>query len=171
MTNKINSITAICITLAIALACSFSTANLSEIKFDTDKSGKNAKTTFDPNDEIVAITAVNNAAGKNKVKFRLLFDNVEGAKSGELAYEYEKEIEVDGSREVYFGFRVPGGIAPGKYKGEAVLTGDGGKEFDRKTATFNVSGGKNVSKKPKTEENTDAPKNTEETEETTDEDY
>lgn len=150
MTNKINSIIAICITLAIVLACNFSTANLSEIKFDTDKSGKNAKTKFDPEDEIVAITAVNNAGEKNKVKFRLLFDDVDGAESGNLAYEYEKEIEINGSGKVYFSFRVPGGMAPGVYKGEAVLLGESNKEFDRKTATFTISSGKTVSKTPKT---------------------
>jgi len=138
MRTKINSIVALVMLLLAALACSFSTANLSEIKFGKDKSAKDAGTKFKPEDEIFAVTAVNNAGDKNKVKFRLLFDDVEGANSGSVAYKLEKELEVDGSRDVYFSFSVPGGIVPGSYKAEAVLLGEDGKELDRKTAAFTV---------------------------------
>lgn len=141
MTNKINFTAALGILMLISLACSFSTANLNEIKFGKDKSATSPSTKFKPEDEIYAVTSVNNAGGKNKVKFRLLFDEVKGAESGAVAYKVEKELEVEGSREVYFSFSVPGGIVPGSYKTEAVLFGEDGKEHDRKTATFTVSGG------------------------------
>ena len=141
MTNKINFFIALGILTLISLACSFSTANLSEIKFGKDDSASSPSTKFKPEDEIFVVTSVNNAGGKNKVKFRLLFDEVEGAKSGTLAYKAEKELEVEGSREVYFNFSVPSGIVPGSYKAEAVLLGEDGKELDRKTAMFTVSGG------------------------------
>ncbi len=149
MTNKINFTAAFGILMLISLACSFSTANLSEIKFGKDDSASNPGTKFKPEDEIFAVTSVNNAGGKNKVKFRLLFDDVEGAKSGTVAYKAEKELEVEGSREVYFNFSVQSGIVPGSYKTEVILTGEDGKELDRKTAAFTVSGG-SVSKTNKT---------------------
>jgi len=149
MTNKINFTAAFGILMLISLACSFSTANLSEIKFGKDDSASNPSTKFKPEDEIFAVTSVNNAGGKNKVKFRLLFDEVEGAKSGTVAYKAEKELEVEGSREVFFNFSVQSGIVPGSYKTEVILTGEDGKELDRKTAAFTVSGG-SVSKTNKT---------------------
>ena len=149
MTNKINFTAAFGILMLISLACSFSTANLSEIKFGKDDSASNPGTKFKPEDEIFAVTSVNNAGGKNKVKFRLLFDEVEGAKSGTVAYKAEKELEVEGSREVFFNFSVQSGIVPGSYKTEVILTGEDGKELDRKTAAFTVSGG-SVSKTNKT---------------------
>lgn len=141
MKTRINFLAAFGILILVSLACSFSTANLSEIKFGKDDSASNPSTKFKPEDEIFAVTSVNNAGGKNKVKFRLLFDEVEDAKSGTVAYKAEKELEVEGSREVYFNFSVPSGIVPGSYKTEATLFGEDGKELDRKTATFTVSGG------------------------------
>ena len=149
MTNKINFTAAFGILMLVSLACSSSTANLSEIKFGKDKSATSPSTKFKPEDEIFAVTSVNNAGGKNTVKFRLLFDDVEGAKSGTVAYKVEKELEVDGSRDVYFSFSVPSGIVPGSYKTEAVLVGEDGKELDRKTAGFTVSD-KSLSKTSKT---------------------
>ena len=158
MQNKINSIVALGALLLAGLACSFSTANLSEIKFGKDDSASSPSTKFKPEDEIFAVTSVNNAGGKNKVKFRLLFDEVEGAKSGTVAYKAEKELEVEGSREVYFNFSVPSGIVPGSYKTEVILTGEDGKELDRKTAAFTVSGGTS-SKTSKTNKTTKPKKN------------
>jgi hypothetical protein len=139
MTNKINFLGVFGILMLVSLACSFSTANLSEIKFGKNNSATNPITKFKPADDIFVATSVNNAGGKNKVKFRLLFDEVEGAKSGTVAYKAEKELEVEGSREVYFNFSVPGGIVSGSYQAEAVLLGEDGKELDRKTAGFTVS--------------------------------
>jgi hypothetical protein len=139
MRTTVNSIAALAALSIAVSACSFSTANLSEIKFGKDKSASSPSTNFKSEDEIFAVTAVNNAGGKNKVKFRLLFDNVEGAKSGSVAYKLEKELEVDGSRDVYFSFSVPSGIVPGSYKTEVVLLGEDNKELDRKTASFTVS--------------------------------
>jgi hypothetical protein len=149
MTNKINSIIALGTLIVVSMACNFSlsTANLSDLKFGKDKDASSPGTTFKPEDEIFAVSAVNNAGGKNKVKFRLLFDEVEGAKSGTVAYKLEKELEVDGSRAVWLNFSVPGGIAAGTYKVEAVLSGEDGKEHDRKTATFTVEGKTKASKK------------------------
>ena len=167
MTNKINSMIALGTLILVSMACNFSvsTANLSDLKFGKDKDASSPTTTFKPEDEIFAVTAVNNASGKNKVKFRLLFDDVEGAKSGAVAYKVEKELEVDGSRAVWLNFSVPGGMVPGTYKMETVLAGEDGKQHDSKTATFTVEGKAKASKRKTSDESeeTDAPANDEDT--------
>ena len=143
MTNKINSIFALGILILVSMACSFnvSTANLSDLKFGKDKNASGADTSFKPEDEIFAVTAVNNTSDKNKVKYRMLVEKVEGAQTGTVAYKFEKESEIEGSRPIWFTFSVPGGFVPGSYKVEVVLTGEDGKEFDRKTGSFTIAGG------------------------------
>ncbi len=145
MTHKINTTLAIGILVLISMACnfSFSTANLSELKFGKDKDANGATTSFKPEDEIFSVTAVNNASGKNKVRFRLLFDKVEGGQSGAVAYKLDKEMTVEESRPIWFNFSVPGGFVAGSYKAECVLTDEDGKELDRKTGNFAVTGGSN----------------------------
>lgn len=151
MTNKINSVIALGILILASIACSFSTANLSELKFAKDKDGGGASTTFKPNDEIFAVTAVNNASGKNKVKFRVLFDKVEGEQTGTVAYKIDTDLDVDGSRPIWFNFSHPAGFISGTYKTEIVLTGDDGKELDRKTGSFTITGeNSNKTAKPDT---------------------
>ena len=166
MTKKINSIIALGVLILVSIACNFSvsTANLSDLKFGRDKEASNPTTTFDPEDEIFAVTSINNASGTNKVKFRLLFDDVEDRESGTLAHKLEREMEVEGSRDIWFTFSVPGGFFPGRYKTEAVLTGEDGKELDRKTSTFTISGGKTSNQtKPKAEKKKDSTNKSSET--------
>lgn len=173
MTNKLNSIVVLAALVLVSMACNFSvsTANLSDLKFGKDKDASSPSTTFKPEDEIYAVTSINNAGGKNKIKFRLLFDDVEDREAGALAHKLEREMEVEGSRDVWFAFSVPGGFSPGRYKTEAVLSGEDGKELDRKTATFTVSGGKTSRttksktdrKKVSTEETAGVKENTDET--------
>ena len=143
MKIKIKSIVILGILAIASAACSvgFSTANLSDLKFGKDKSASSAATNFKAEDEIFAVTAVNNASGKNKVKFRLLFDKVEGGQAGAVAYKFDKETPVEDSRAIWFNFSVPGGFVPGTYKVETVLSDEDGKELDRKTGNFTVAGG------------------------------
>lgn len=142
MKHKLNGLLVLGILFVFSTACnfSFSTANLGDLKFGKDKDATGAGTTFNPNDEIFAVTAVNNASGTNKVKFRLLFDKVEGGQSGAVAYKVEKEMPVEGSRAVWLNFSVPSGFVPGSYKFETVLIDESGKEIDRKTGNFTIAG-------------------------------
>lgn len=153
MNKKLTYIFAFGVLLVVGLACEFSatTANLGDIKLAKDKTGSNPQTTFEPGDEIFAVTSLNNTSGKHKAKFRLLFDGVEGAETGTVAYKLEKEFDVEGSREFWYTFSVPSGFVPGKYKAEFVLMDEEGKkQVDTKTATFTVAG--------KAKDKTDAPK-------------
>lgn len=150
MTKKINLICVLGILLAVSLACNFSasTANLSDVKLGKDKDASTPMTSFNATDEIFLVTGVNSAIGKNKVKFRVLFDKVDGLPTGTVAYKLEKEMDVEGSRALWFNFSMPGGFAPGSYKVEAVLMNEEGKEIDRKNGSFTITG----DAKPKTTE-------------------
>lgn len=140
MKNKFSLTIAFAVVMLTAMACSFSTANLGELKFAKDKDGGGAGTSFKPGDEIFAITSVNNAMGKNKVKFRLLFDKVEGGQAGAVAYKLDTTTDVEGSRPIWFNFSYPEGFLPGTYKTEVVLVDEDGKELDRKTGSFTIAG-------------------------------
>ena len=159
MRSKFNTIFPVSILLLIALACNFnySTANLSEITFGKNENAEPASKTFKPGDEIFAVSSVNNASGKNKVRFRLLFDDVEGAETDTVAYKLEKEFEIEGSKKFWYTFSVPGGFVPGEYKVEYVLLNeDGEKDFDKKTATFTISGDKSADDKNEDKYSNDA---------------
>ena len=142
MTNKISSLFALGILILASMACNFSvsTASLSDVKFGKDKTASSAATSFKPEDEIFAVTAVNGSVGKTKVKFRVLFDKVEGAQTGAVAYKIERELPVEGNGAVSFNFSLPGGFVPGAYQAEFVLIDEDGKELDRKTGNFTVEG-------------------------------
>ncbi len=143
MRNKLDPILALGLLILVSTACnfSFSTASLSDLKFGKDKNASGAETTFKPEDEIFAVTAVNNSMGKTKVKFRLLFDKVEGAPTGAVAHKIEKELPVEGNGAVSFNFSLPGGFTSGSYQAEFVMIDENGKELDRKTGNFTIVGG------------------------------
>ena len=148
MTNKISSIFALGILILASMACnfSFSTANLSDVKFGKDKTASSAMTSFKPEDEIFAVSAINGSMGKTTVKFRVLFDKVEGEANGAVAYKIEKELPAAGNGAVSFNFSLPGGFVPGAYKAEFVMIDEDGKELDRKTGNFTVEGASNSAK-------------------------
>ena len=166
MKTNLNLIIGIGFLVLASLACnaSFTTANLSDLKFGKNENASPASDSFKPNDKIYIVSAVNNTSDKHKVRFRLLFDEVKGAKSGELAYNAEKELEVSGASSVYFNVALPNGFVPGRYKAEAVLLdADGKKELDRKEGTFTVTGGTaktNKSEKKPSAETEDEPAST-----------
>ena len=149
MKNKLTFTFALGVLLAIALACSgsFTTANLSDIKLAKDKDATSPQTTFAPDDDIFAVSSLNNTSSKFKVKFRLLFDDVKGAESGSLAYKLDGELDIEGSRNFWFTISGPsGGFEPGKYKVEFVLMDENNeKEIDKKTAVFTIAGDGNKS--------------------------
>lgn len=131
------------VVLLVALACNWSasTANISSLKLSKDEEAKTETTNFGPGDKIYATAVISNNPGKQSVKFRVLYDNVEGMKSGDLVQGAEKTLEVDGSRPAIFWITLPsGGFANGRYKVDVVMMNEKGEQKDQKSATFNVSG-------------------------------
>jgi hypothetical protein len=144
MKNNINFLIAIGMLMLVSLACSasFTTANLSELKFGKNEKANPASQSFKPADKIFVVSEVNNTSDKHSVKFRLLFDDVKGQKAGAMVPGAETTIEAPGSSAVHFSIALPGGFPSGTYKAEAVLfDADGKKEIDRKEGTFTVAGG------------------------------
>ncbi|HEX8267533.1 MAG TPA: hypothetical protein VF596_19185 [Pyrinomonadaceae bacterium] len=144
MKNNINFLIAIGMLMLVSMACSasFTTANLSELKFGKNEKANPASQSFKPADKIFVVSEVNNTSDKHSVKFRLLFDDVKGQKAGAMVPGAETTIEAPGSSDVHFSVALPGGFPSGTYKAEAVLfDAEGKKEIDRKEGTFTVAGG------------------------------
>lgn len=133
---------ALCCFVVFSAACSvsFSTAKLGEMKLGTSKNPTTSMSSFKAEDEIFVAIPTEGAMGAHKVKFRLLADKVEGISAGSVAYKIEKELSVDGNQTVNFNFSVPGGFVPGSYNVEVSLAGEDGKELDKKSAAFTVTG-------------------------------
>ena len=135
MKKTLNLILVLGILLAIGLACNFTTANLSDITFAKDQDGDKTIESIGQGGKFFALTSLNNASGKHKVKWEVL------DKSGEEIELPENEIEVDGSRKLWLTLTVPQNSPIGKYKFKVTLLDENGeKEIDKKTGTLTVKG-------------------------------
>ena len=116
-------------------ACSFSTANISELKFGKNDTATPAATSFNVGEKIFAVANVSNAMGKHKVKFNMKYENVAGKGKGESFGK--PELEVDGDSEAFVNFN---SNLPGDYSVEAVLVDEQGKELGKKSGTIKITG-------------------------------
>ena len=130
MKTKINLIMAVSVLVFIAIACSFSTANISSFSFGKNDTAEPASTTFNQGEKVFAVANIANAMGKHKVKFK-----VESASGG--GQPLTKEIDMPGSGRAFLEVT---NLTGGEYKAEAVLVDEAGKELDKKTGTFTVKG-------------------------------
>lgn len=137
--SRINCAIATGLLLAVVLACSASTANLSSLKISKDKTASSETSSFGPNDTVYAVGTVSNAPGKVKVKGLLAFEDVEGQKQGPIP-GLEKTLDLEGSGTATYTFTPPpDGWPKGKYKIEVTLMDESGAQKDQKSATFSVS--------------------------------
>ena len=116
-------------------ACSFSTANISELKFGKNDTATPAATSFNVGEKVFAVAHVSNAMGKHKVKFNMKYENVPGKSKGESFGK--PELEVDGDSEAFVNFNTN---LPGDYSVEAVLIDEHGKELGKKSGTIKITG-------------------------------
>jgi len=116
-------------------ACSFSTANISELKFGKNDTATPAATSFNVGEKIFAVAHVSNAMGKHKVKFNMKYENVSG--KGKSESFGKPELEVDGDSEAFVHFN---SNVPGDYSVEAVLVDEQGKELGKKSGTIKITG-------------------------------
>ena len=134
--------------LAAALACNFnfSTANISSLKVGKDEKATTDTATFGPRDKVYLVATLSNTSDKWKMRCRLYFDDVQGQKSGEMIPDSEKIIELPGAGTATYWYTWGGqGWPNGKYKAEVVMINEQGEEKDKKSATFNVTGGSSPS--------------------------
>ncbi len=135
MKTKTNLIIALAILAFTFSACSFSTANLSELKFGKNDTATPAATSFNVGEKIFAVARVSNAMGKHKVKFNMKYENVPGKGKSESFAKPELEVDGDSEAFVYFNSNLPG-----DYSVEAVLVDEQGKELDKKSGTIKITG-------------------------------
>lgn len=142
-TNRWNLALGLALILGTALACNFSatTANISKLKIGKDKDVNTETKTFAPKDTIYGQGTISNTSSKQKVKIRLLIDDVEGQKSGEVFPGTEATTTVDGATTVPLNFTPPpNGWPAGKYKVEFTMYDESGnKQVDQKTESVTVS--------------------------------
>jgi hypothetical protein len=140
-TNKWSFALAVGMFIAVVLACSASTANISSLKIATDEEGKNEAKSFKPGDKVYALAQISNNPGKVQAKFRVLYDDVKDKTSGDVVQGAEKTLDVDGSRPVSFWIELPpGGFHNGRYKVEVAMLNEKGEQKGLKSATFDVTG-------------------------------
>jgi hypothetical protein len=149
MKTKINLVLAIGMLLLASLGCSFqssenrfsfTSANISDLKFGTNKDARPAGETFSPRDKIYIVSEINNTASKHKVRVVLFYENVKGENPDSIAVDYG-ELDVPGEYSFYvWVFPKRGNLPIGRYRAEAVLLDeDGSQEIQRKEATFDVA--------------------------------
>lgn len=134
---KIRSIilVTLCAILAIASACSFTTAKLAKIDFGKNEKASPATTTFDVGDKVFIVSEVTGAIGKHKMKFDIAYEAPAGSKV--TSPPFSKETDFDGSTSPYFMLPVS---QPGTYKVDVTLSGEDGKQIDKKSGSFTVKG-------------------------------
>jgi hypothetical protein len=143
MKTKINLILTLLVLMMASLGCesniSFTTANISDLKFGTNKTADPQNGIFSPTDKIYVVSAVHNTPAKHKVEVVLYYDDVNGEEPGSVAKDFGIR-DVPGECSFSFSvYAVRGQLPTGLYRAEAILLDeDGTKELDRKEGTFEV---------------------------------
>jgi hypothetical protein len=125
---------------AVSASCSFTTANISELKLSKDKEGKTATTDFSPRDEIYALATVSNVPSKVTLKFRLITEKVEGQPENQPVAKFDTSIEMPRDGIGTYSLSPPtAGWPAGKYRIEVTMHIESGEQKDSESATFTVS--------------------------------
>jgi|SRR5215213_7254817 len=128
--------------LAAAAGCkfSFTTANISSLKFSKDKEGKVETNTFAPGDTIYATATVSNVPSKVTLKFRLFTEKVEGQAENAPVPNFDTSLDLPADGYGYFTLTPPpAGWPAGRYRVEVAMLTESGEQKDQETGTFTVS--------------------------------
>jgi hypothetical protein len=126
--------------LAVASACSFTTANIRSLKLSKDKDGNSETGTFAPGDTIYALATVSNVPSKVTVRFRLITEDVAGQPKDTPVSKFDTNIEMPSDGTGTYTLTPPNaGWPPGKYRIEAAMMIESGEQKDQKSASFTVS--------------------------------
>jgi hypothetical protein len=126
--------------LAVASACSFTTANIKSLKLSKDKGGATEANTFAPSDSIYAFATVANVPSKVTVKFRLFTEDVEGQPKNAPVPNFDISVDLPSDGVATYSLTPPpAGWPVGKYRVEANMLIESGEQKDQEVTTFNVS--------------------------------
>lgn len=123
-----------------AIACNYSTANLSSLTTSKDKEGKQESSAFKTGDTLFAKANVANNGGKVKVKLYLVADDVKGMTKGETLKGSDVTLDIDGDGFAEYNVPVTTGFLPGTYTLNADMINEAGEKKDNKTAKVTVAG-------------------------------
>jgi len=139
--HRLSLVVGMTVILMGASACSFTTANISGLKFSKDKAGTTEASTFAPGDTIYAIATVSNVPSKVTLKFRLLTEDVEGQAKNAPVPNFDTSIELPSSGFGTFTLTPPpAGWPAGKYRVEISMLIESGEQKDQEAASFTVAG-------------------------------
>ncbi|MBA2379637.1 MAG: hypothetical protein H0V76_08700 [Blastocatellia bacterium] len=96
MKNKSHFLVVLVLLTAVAVACNWSTANMSELKRSKDAEGRQATTSFKAGETIHEDASIANNPGEVTVNFRLVDDDAPGEtiKGSEISVDIEKDAAV-----------------------------------------------------------------------------
>ncbi len=137
MKKNLPAIIAIGVLIFVA-ACnsSFTTANISEMKFGKNNKADPASTTFNTGEDIYALAAVSNAPDRKfQLTWKITYDDVNGKPKG--AEVGTNTVNFEGSKQLWQSFSSP---LPGEYKVEATLSDADGKQIDSKSGMLSIKG-------------------------------
>lgn len=123
----------------IATGCSFSTANLGDLKTSTDSDGKSASTSFKTGDTIYGKAPVANNPGKVKVKFYMTAEDVKGMTKGDTLKGSEVPVDIDGDMVASYTLPVVPALPGGTYKLNADMMNDKGEKKGSKSVNITVT--------------------------------
>src|ERR1041384_2163667 len=123
----------------LAAGCSFSTANLGDLKTSTDADGKSASTSFKTGDTIYGKTAVANNPGKVKVKFYMTAEDVKGMTKGDTLKGSEVSVDIEKDMTASYTLPVVPALPGGTYKLSADMLNEKGEKKDSKSVNLTVT--------------------------------
>ena len=138
MIKNIAASFALGILIVVAAACngSFSTANVSELKFGKNNKADPTATSFNTGEDIYALATVSNAPdSKYKLTWKITYDEVKGKSKGEEVGT--NTVDFEGSKQLWQSFSSP---LPGEYGVEATLSDAEGKKIDSKSGNLTIKG-------------------------------
>ena len=134
MKTKFNSLIIVLgIFFVMGFACQFTTANLSEITFSEDETGRKNFISAKQGERIYVLSSINNTKGKHIVRWK-----VTDSKGKEIKLP-ENEASIEGARKIWLTIALKPNVFPaGKYNFHVTLISQKGGEIETKTATLKV---------------------------------
>ncbi len=121
--------------IAVASACSFSTANMSSFKTFKEKDSKTETTTYKAGETIFADAVISNSMDKVTVKFSMTDDKGTAMTGGDV------KVDLPSSGTAKYSLPIPMGMKGGKFKLTADMLNDKGEKKDSKSVDITIEAG------------------------------
>lgn len=144
--------------LLSALSACSREAKIGSLKIGKDEKVTKTEDTFQPGETLYAVADITNAPSQSKARFRIVYEDVAGKKSGEMVPGAEKTLDVEGDNSASFYAKLPGDFPGGRYGLQVRLADKEDNPVAGQSTSFTVAGG-SAGKAPPSESNTPAPTN------------